>query len=165
MRRILGFLSLALMLSCTPAPVAAQNTMLPTISDQIRIVRNDANGSNQGTVAFPRAFDAIGIGYANGAAVTQATSRTTAVTINTHAGAITMFNAAGAATAASFTVTNSRVRSTDTIILSTRSSTNLYVLSVTAVANGSFQVTYYTTGGVAADAPIINFAVVRSAAT
>jgi hypothetical protein len=103
-----------------------------------------------------------GIGYATGAggAVTQGTSRTTGVTLNKRCGAITMFTAAGSATAASFTVTNSTIGANDAIILNQASGTNLYVLLVTAVAAGSFTVTFYTTGGTASDAPVINFAVI-----
>lgn len=107
-----------------------------------------------------------GIGYATGAggAVTQGTSRTTGVTLNKRCGAITMFTAAGSATAASFTVTNSTIGANDVIILNQASGTNLYVLLVTAVAAGSFTVTFYTTGGTASDAPVINFAVIDGVA-
>jgi hypothetical protein len=103
-----------------------------------------------------------GVGYATGAGgtVTQATSRTTGVTLNKRCGAITMFSAAGSATAASFTVTNSTVGANDVIILNQASGTNLYALAVTAVAAGSFNITFLTTGGVATDAPVINFAVI-----
>jgi hypothetical protein len=38
---------------------------------------------------------------------------------------------------------------------------NTYVLSVTTVAAGSFNITFYTTGGVVSDTPIINFAVIK----
>jgi hypothetical protein len=107
-----------------------------------------------------------GIGYATGAggAVTQGTSRVTGVTLNKRCGAITMFTAAGSATAASFTVTNSTIGANDVIILNQASGTNLYVLLVTAVAAGSFTVTFYTTGGTTSDAPVINFAVIDGVA-
>jgi hypothetical protein len=106
---------------------------------------------------------AAGLGYGTGAGgtVTQATSRTTGVTLSKPTGAITMFSAAGSATAATFTVTNTLVAATDTIILNQKSGTNLYVLLVTAVAAGSFNITFYTTGGVATDAPVINFALIK----
>jgi hypothetical protein len=105
-----------------------------------------------------------GIGYATGAGgtVTQATSRTTAVTIDKTCGSITMFSAAGSATAASFTVNNSAVGESDVVILNQRSGTNLYDLNVTDVSNGSFRITFRTTGGTAADAPVINFAVIKA---
>jgi len=107
--------------------------------------------------------NAAGLGYGTGAGgtVTQATSRTTGVTLSKPTGAITMFSAAGSATAATFTVTNTLVAATDTIILNQKSGTNLYVLLVTAVAAGSFNVTFYTTGGTATDAPVINFSLIK----
>jgi hypothetical protein len=108
-----------------------------------------------------------GLGYAAGAggAITQITSRTTGVTLNKVAGAITLFTAAGSATATSFTVTNSAVAATDTIVLSVKSGTNKYLCFVTAVAAGSFEITFYTTGGTSSDAPVINFAVLKAVAS
>jgi sugar lactone lactonase YvrE len=103
----------------------------------------------------------LGYGTGSGGTVTQATSRTTGVTLSKPSGAITMFSAAGSATAATFTVTNTLVAATDTIILNQKSGTNLYVLLVTAVAAGSFNVTFYTTGGTATDAPVINFSLIK----
>ena len=107
-----------------------------------------------------------GVGYATGAggAVTQGTSRTTGVTLNKRCGAITMFTAAGSTTAASFTVTNSTVGANDVIIVNQASGTNLYDLFVTAVAAGSFTVTFFTTGGTTSDTPVINFAVINGVA-
>lgn len=107
------------------------------------------------------------IGYMTGAGntVTQATSRTTGVTINRPTGGITLFTAAGSATAATFTVTNSVVENNDTILLNQNGGTNKYVFLVSNVTNGSFDVTFYTTGGVASDAPRINFTIIKGAAT
>jgi len=105
----------------------------------------------------------LGYGTGSGGTVTQATSRTTGVTLSKPTGAITMFSAAGSVVAATFTVTNTLVAATDTIILNQKSGTNLYVLLVTAVAAGSFNITFYTTGGVATDAPVINFAIIKGA--
>ena len=97
--------------------------------------------------------------------VTQGTSRTTAVTINAACGAITMYTAAGSATAASFTVNNSYVAATDTVVLSVKTSTtNLYVVGVTAMGSGSFQITFFTTGGTTSDTPVINFSVIKAVA-
>ena len=107
-----------------------------------------------------------GVGYAAGAggAVTQATSRTTGVTLNKTAGAITLVSAAGSATAATFTVTNSTVVATDVIILNQRSGTDLYNLMVTAVAAGSFNISFRTTGGTTTETPVFNFAVIKAVA-
>jgi hypothetical protein len=107
-----------------------------------------------------------GVGYATGAGgtVTQATSRTTGVTLNKTTGAITLFSAAGSATAATFTVTNSTVAATDVIILNQKSGTDLYDLMVTAVAAGSFNITFRTTGGTTTETPVFNFAVIKAVA-
>lgn len=107
-----------------------------------------------------------GVGYATGAggAVTQATSRTTGVTLNKTTGAITLVSAAGSATAATFTVTNSTVAATDVIILNQKSGTDLYDLMVTAVALGSFNITFRTTGGSTTETPVFNFAVIKGVA-
>jgi hypothetical protein len=104
-----------------------------------------------------------GVGYATGAggAVTQITSRTTGVTLNKTTGAITLFSAAGTTTAATFTVTNSAVLATDLIILNQKSGTDLYDLMVTAVAAGSFNITFRTTGGTTTETPVFNFAVIK----
>jgi hypothetical protein len=133
-------------------------------------------GTSTGNIVAKRAFAAdlgitskgatAGIGYATGAggAVSQATSRTTGVTLNAVTGAITLVSAAGSATPASFTVTNSAVAATDVIVLSQKSGTDHYILLVTAVAAGSFQITAYTTGGTTTEAPVINFAVIKGVA-
>ena len=107
-----------------------------------------------------------GVGYATGAggAVTQGTNRTTGVTLNKTAGAITLFSAAGSATAATFTVTNSTVAATDVIILNQKSGTDLYDLMVTAVGTGSFNITFRTTGGTTTEQPVFNFAVIKGVA-
>jgi hypothetical protein len=107
-----------------------------------------------------------GVGYATGAggAVTQGTSRTTGVTLNKTTGAITLFSAAGSATAATFTVTNSTVAATDVIILNQKSGTDLYDLMVTAVAAGSFNITFRTTGGTTTEQPVFNFAIIKGVA-
>lgn len=96
-----------------------------------------------------------------GGTVTQATSRTTGVTLNKGAGAITLFAAAGSATLATFTVTNSAVAANDVVVISSKSGTNVYIALVTAVAAGSFNVSFYTTGGTASDSPVFNFVVVK----
>lgn len=107
-----------------------------------------------------------GIGYDTGAggAVTQATSRTTGVTLNKIAGAITLVSAAGSTTPATFTVTNSAVAATDVVMLCQKSGTDLYDLKVTRVAAGAFDITFNTTGGTTSEQPVINFAVIKAVA-
>jgi hypothetical protein len=107
------------------------------------------------------------LGYAAGAggAVTQLTSRSTSVTLNKITGAITLFAAAGTTAYTTFTVSNSTVAATDTVVVSVKSGTNVYLAYVTAVAAGSFNITFNTTGGTASDSPVFNFAVIKAAAS
>ena len=119
-----------------------------------------------GALAITSAGATAGIGYASGAggAVTQGTSRTTGVTLNKVAGAITLVSAAGSATPASFTVTNSAVAATDVVVVNQKSGTDLYNIAVTAVGAGSFRITSYTTGGTTTEQPVFNFAVLKAVA-
>ena len=122
-----------------------------------------ATGTSLAVTAAVTSSGTAGVGYATGAggAVTQITSRTTGVTLDKTTGAITLFSAAGSATAATFTVTNSTVAATDVIILNQKSGTDLYDLMVTAVVNGSFNITFRTTGGTTTEQPVFNFAVIK----
>jgi hypothetical protein len=109
-----------------------------------------------------------GVGYAtgSGSTVTQLTSRTTGVTINKPTGAITLFTTTTTAGQIStFTVTNTTVAATDTINISQKSglTTGPYIVLVTSVAAGSFNVTVYTPNAVASDAPVFNFTVIKGA--
>jgi hypothetical protein len=127
-------------------------------------VKLDVIGAITSTAQITSSSPTLGVGYSTGAGgtVIQGTSRTTPVTIDKICGSITMFNALGSTTAATFTVNNSTVTIDDTIIVNQRSGTNFYDLLVTAVANGSFNITFRTTGGTVADAPVINFTVINS---
>jgi hypothetical protein len=125
-----------------------------------------ATGTSLAVTAAVTSSGTAGVGYATGAGgtVTQGISRTTGVTLDKTTGAITLFSAAGSATAATFTVTNSTVAATDVIILNQKSGTDLYDLMVTAVAAGSFNITFRTTGGTTTETPVFNFAVIKGVA-
>ena len=109
-----------------------------------------------------------GVGYTTGAGgtVTQATSKSTGVTLNKTCGQITMHNAnLAAATSVAFTVTNSLVASTDVVIVNIDSvgTSGAYLVSVGAVGAGSFEITLYNcTLGILGEAVVLNFAVVKS---
>lgn len=167
MRKFIGLFALAASLIAVPSVASAQKHLQNLGSvDVIHVTRVDANGNGEpSAIRVDKLYNGTGIGYSTGGgvAVTQATSRATAVTANAYSGAITMFTAAGSATPASFTVNNANVSATDTIVVSVKSSTNVYEVFVTAVANGSFQITFFTTGGTGSDAPVINFAIVHAA--
>jgi hypothetical protein len=125
-----------------------------------------ATGTSLAATAAITSSGTAGVGYATGAGgvVTQGTSRTTGVTLDKTTGAITLFSAAGTTTATTFTVTNSTVAATDVIILNQKSGTDLYDLMVTAVAAGSFNLTFRTTGGTTTETPVFNFAVIKAVA-
>ena len=111
-----------------------------------------------------------GVGYSTGAgvAVTQLTSRTTAVptTGTKTSGAITLFTTtAVVGTYFSFTVPNTGIAATDTVIVTVRGATNTYVAFVSAItAATSFQVTMASVAGTASDTPIVNFTIIKGVA-
>lgn len=110
-----------------------------------------------------------GVGYATGAGGTgtQGTNRTTTVVMSPNpclSGAITLISAAGSTTPASFTVTDSAVAATDTVIVNQKSGTDIYEIFVTAVGAGSFQITSFTTGGTTTETPVFNFTVLKGVA-
>lgn len=97
--------------------------------------------------------------------VTQATDKSTAVTLNKSAGRITM-NAAslGATTNVSFTLNNSFISASDTLILtiSGGATVGAYNCWVNSLSSGSASITLRnTTGGALAEAVIINFALIH----
>ncbi len=111
-----------------------------------------------------------GVGYATGAggAVTQATDKSTAVTLNTATGAITMNNASLAdATNVSFTVTDSAVAATDVVVVNHKSGGTLGVYQVEAhtIAAGSFKIMVRNvSGGALGEALVLNFAIIKGVA-
>jgi len=109
------------------------------------------------------------IGYAAAAqgTVTQATDKSTGVTLNKSAGRITMNAASLAAnTAVSFTLTNALISANDAIIVNvsgggTAAAYTTYISSMTA---GSAVVTLRNlTGGALAEAVVLNYAVIHGA--
>lgn len=130
-------------------------------------------GALTGTAAIKSTSKTAGIGYATGAGstVVQSTSRTTGVTINGATGAmsgtVTLFAAAPSTTPTKFTVTNAAVALNDVVLVSVQSANaaNSYVVSVTAVGSGSFQLAVYSQSGTTSDSPVINFAVIKAVAS
>jgi hypothetical protein len=116
------------------------------------------------------AWSSTGIGYATGAGgtVTQATSKSTGVTLSKMTGQVTMHNASLAAnTAVAFVVSNALVASSDCVVLNIASgvaSATSYQVSVGTVSAGAFSIVLRnTTGGALAEAPAINFVVIKGA--
>ena len=139
------------------------NTTITPITTNKNI---NLGGSGAGIIRFTTsALVASGsLGYTTGAGgtQTQGTSRTTGVTLDKICGAITLFSAAGSTTPATFTVTNSTVAATDTIIVNQKSGTDLYTLSVTRVATGAFDITFNTKSGTTVEQPVFNFTVLKA---
>ncbi len=109
-----------------------------------------------------------GIGYATGAggAVTQATSKATAVTLNTVTGALTMNNAAlAAATIVSFVLNDSAIAATDFIGTAHESggTTGAYTINARATGAGTAAIDVRNnTGGSLSEAIVIRFFVHKS---
>jgi len=119
---------------------------------------------------FTTCYASQEIGYSAAAqgTVTQATDKSTGVTLNKSAGRITMNNAALAgATAVSFTLTNSLISANDAIIVNvsgggTAAAYTTYISSMTA---GSAVVTLrnLTASTSLSEAVVLNFAIIHGA--
>ena len=110
----------------------------------------------------------LGYGTGSGGTVTQATSKSTAVTLNKPTGRITMNNSALAAGAtASFIVNNSLVSAQDTVVVNNSGGGNPDSYSVRArIGAGVFVVSVTNTSASSfSDSPIINFAVIDGSST
>ena len=108
------------------------------------------------------------IGYTAAAqgTVTQATSKSTAVTLNKPAGVITMNNASLAtATNATFTLNNSFISANDTVILTIsggQATPGSYNVFANGLAAGSVSISLRNiSGGTLSEAVVINFAILH----
>ena len=122
---------------------------------------------------FTTCYASAELGYSAAAqgTVTQATDKSTGVTLNKSAGRITMNGAALAgSTAVSFTLTNSLISANDTIIVcvssnTTGSAAGAYTTYVSYLAAGSALITLrnLTASTSYSEAVIINFAIIHGA--
>lgn len=147
-----GIFGMALSLSRAPSGTAGN---VATFTNLFQI---DDNGNT--TVVVPTG----GVGYGTGAggAVTQLTSKATAVTLNKPCGQITMNNAAlAAATRIGFNLVNSVISATDVVVATAQSSGNYRVeVAQTTVGLAVIYVTNMSAGSLS-DALVINFAVIK----
>lgn len=123
--------------------------------------------ASSGTLVFPKG--AVGFTTGSGGAVTQATNRSTGVTLNKTNGQITTNNTSLAAGAeATFTVTNNQVAIGDVVNTAIQGgqTAGTSFAYVSAVAAGSFDITVSNLHASTADtgAMIINFAVIKAVA-
>jgi len=130
----------------------------------------DVSGDIGATNSILSSGMTMGIGYTtgSGASTTQATSKTTGVTLNAINGQITATGTALASLVkATFTVSDSAVVATDNIILTHQSGGTeaAYATWIESVSAGSFEITIYnTSGGSLSESLILNFAVIKSTA-
>ena len=116
---------------------------------------------------FTTVYASQEIGYSTAAqgAVTQATSKSTGVTLNKSAGKITMNGAAlGAGATALFTLTNSAISANDVMIVNVGSggTSGAYWPYGANLSAGSAVIGLYkNTGGSLSEAPVINFAIIH----
>jgi len=155
-----------------PAAVSQGLTTVQGISGQVITFPAGTNTyiyefttDDAGTTVTARDLSVPALGYSiGGGAITQITSRTTGVTLNKSSGTITLVSAAGSTSYQTFTVTNSFVAANDVIVINQQSGTDKMAMFVTAVASGSFNITFATTTGTTTEQPVINFAVVKAVA-
>jgi hypothetical protein len=105
----------------------------------------------------------------DGGIVTQASNKSTAVTLNTHSGQITLNGAALADdTVVSFTLTNSQVEALDVVIVNHGSAGTAasYQISADTVAAGSCKINVRNiSGGSLSEAIVLHFAIIHGAAS
>jgi hypothetical protein len=123
---------------------------------------------DQNIVGSDKILSSSELGYTADAqgTVTQATSKSTAVTLNKSAGVITMNNAALlTATNATFTLNNSLISANDTVILTLaggQATPGSYNCFANALAAGSVSITLRNiSGGSLSEAIVINFALIH----
>lgn len=121
------------------------------------------NGTGELVITKPFGYGGTG----TGGTVTQATSRTTGVTLNKISGQITLFAATALAGHASneFTLTNSFIDPTDVVHVCFASGLTgaSYGVNVTAVGSGSCKITVsnFSNSATPADTPVLNFVVIK----
>lgn len=101
-----------------------------------------------------------------GGTVTQATDKSTGVTLDRRCGQITLNNASLAAGAeVSFTLTNSHIASTDipVVAIASGATAGAYAVTVDAVANGSCRISLTNlSAGALGEAIVLNVGVIKA---
>jgi hypothetical protein len=117
--------------------------------------------TSAGTVAITVDTGSIGYGTGSGGSAVQATSKSTAVTLNKPSGQITLNAASLAAnTVVSFVLANNKISSSDVPVAAIKSgaTAGAYILQVDAVAAGSCIISIRNmTGGALAEAIVLQF--------
>lgn len=135
-------------------------------ANNVAITGGSLSGMTSIISAFIRSTGSLGFTTGAGGTVTQATSKSTGVTLDKACGEIVMNNAAlNTNTSVTFTLTNSEIAADDTIAVSIKSgaSDNSYFVGVSAVAAGSCKIHLRNvSGGSLSEAVVLSFAVIRT---
>jgi hypothetical protein len=159
-------------------PTAARTITFPDATGTVglvagstgQIVYNNAGAYEGTSITFSSTTGTrftlpFGYGAGAGGTVTQATSKSTGVTLNTRCGTVTM-NAAelAANTAVSFTLTNSQVEATDMVMISHSGAGTFgaYVCDARAAAGSASVVVRNVTAGALSEAIVLRFAIVKA---
>lgn len=165
----------------TITPTAARTISLPDATGTVALVAGSSaqtlynlSGTVAGasttfnTTTGTRFVVPFGYGAGAGGTVTQATNKSTGVTLNTSCGQVTM-NGANlvTATAVSFTLTNSQIAATDVLILNNVSGGSLgaYMFGARCAAGSATITVRNLTAGDLAEALVIGFAVIKASTT
>lgn len=121
------------------------------------------NGTGEIVATRPLGYGGTG----TGGTVTQATSKSTGVTLNKLCGQITMNNATlNRGNSVSFTLTNSFIDTTDVVVVNIASgaTAGAYVVTVEVIAAGSCNISLHnnTSGVDYSEAVVLNFAVIKA---
>ena len=109
------------------------------------------------------------VGPATGGTVTQATSKSTAVTLNAESGQITLNDAELAfGSEVSFTVNNDKITATDVVVCNHGSAgtAGAYLVQANSIAAGSFKITVANLStGALGEAIVVNFVALKGASS
>ena len=151
-------------------PTAARVISLPNATGTVGLIAGSSGNlifNNAGAYAGGPLYDSVKLtlGYSTGGTVTQATSKSTGVTLNGASGRITLNGAALAAdTTVSFTLTNTSITANDLLILNhvSAGTAGSYLIDAQAGAGtASICVRNITTGSLS-EAIVIGFAVIKA---
>ncbi len=154
-----GTLLVAETLKFLKAPT--QNTAVGSTVSMTEVFRTTSGGD----LLLTSGTGALGYGTGAGGTVTQLTSKSTAVVLNKPTGTIITHNATMVSGAAvSFSVTNTLVSNTDTIVPSTSTTSYAYTINCVGVANGSFIIRIVNNAASSLSENIaINFTIIKGA--
>lgn len=147
---------------------SSQETVISTSYGGIRTTNDIFKVDKSGNALVIAPYGALGYGIGAGGTVTQATSKSTAVTLNKPTGQITMNSAALAAnTAVSFALNNSLITTSDLVLVCFRytgQAGGSYQVFIDSISLGTCSITLKNlTAGSLSDGVVITFVVIKGA--